>query len=440
MTLPDSRCRRQQGQALVLGMMLLAVATLAFVRYFGVGQVVAAKARQTHALDAAVYSGALVQARGLNTLAFINAAHTGHQIAMAHLVTLGSWASLGGMQARQLASANPPAYLIGMMFGPDHGSAYLAASKAAGFDNLANSQGELAHAYARHDHDVRKVLIQSQNDIVSSIPVARRKAIEAVLAANYPDASADARFQIHLDHDNWMGFLASKQAQPQLRSYILDIAGHFDFLSPRNHTQSNDWVVDSRCPSLRHQLRRRGATHLDDSGRWQSADTQSFHALRSNKWIGCYYREYAMGWGWIPSAASQRFDQAHVESPPDNFSAQDFWRWVQEATDWDITTGTDNPLANSKAVAGRQRWSGGGLPWYFDVAQGEQDVALRFGLTLRYPGPEGLLVSTSSAAETFFQRPLPRGDGRHEKANLFHPYWQARLAPPATVDSGLQQP
>src|SRR5690606_10907700 len=89
----------QQGQALVLGMLLAGVAMVILARYFAVGQVVGAKARQLHALDAAAYSGALVQARALNMLAYINRAHVGHQLAMAHLVTLGSWASLGGAQA-----------------------------------------------------------------------------------------------------------------------------------------------------------------------------------------------------------------------------------------------------------------------------------------------------------------------------------------------------
>src|SRR5690606_2151029 len=169
-------------------------------------------------------------------------------------------------------------------------------------------------------------------------------------------------------------------------------------------------------------------TELDAAGRWHSIDTQSYHALRSNKWIGCYYREYTMGWGWIPSAASQAMSDPHVDNPPADFSAQDFWRWVKEATNWDIVSGSDNPLANSKAAASRQRWQGGGLPAYFDIANTGADNALGFGVTLMHPGPQGLTISTHSAAETFFDRPQPRLDGRGEHANLFHPYWQARLA------------
>src|SRR5690606_13239844 len=127
----------------------------------------------------------------------------------------------------------------------------------------------------------------------------------------------------------------------------------------RDHTERNHWAVDPRCPHLRHQLRRRGHTFLGPDGRWQSIDTESFHALRSNRWVGCYYREYPMGWGWIPGVHSQSFQQEHVADPPDAFSAQDFWRWVQESTDWNLLDDSDNRLANSRAVTTRQVWFGG---------------------------------------------------------------------------------
>ncbi|WP_199173316.1 hypothetical protein [Pollutimonas subterranea] len=424
----SSSAAAQQGQALVLGMVLAGVAIVVFVRYFATGQVVAAKARQLHALDAAAYSGALTQARGMNFMAYINRAQVGHQLAMAHLVTLGSWASLGGTEARQLASGNPPAYLISMMFGGDHGAAYLAARKAVGFDARAGSHGELARAYADHDEVVRTVLTTVQDDVANSLPQARATAMQSVLARNYPDFPVDRGFDLTVDHDNWPGYVQQYSGRQRLHSFVEDVARVYRFLSPRDHTASNPWSVDVRCPHLRHELRRRGRTELDASGRWQSIDTQSYHALRSNKWIGCYYREYAMGWGWIPSAALPVMTDTHVGDAPADFSSQDFWRWVKEATDWDIVSGSDNPLANSRASANRQRWAGGGLPDYIDVSRQGVDVALLFGITLRHPGPQGLTITTQSAAETFFDRPHARPDGRHEYANLFHPYWQARLA------------
>ncbi|TAL83197.1 MAG: hypothetical protein EPN46_10855 [Candidimonas sp.] len=427
----------QSGQALVFGMLLAAVAAVVLIRYFFTGQVAAAKARQLHALDATAYSGALIQARALNMLAYINRAQIGHQVAMAHLVTLGSWAAFGGTESRQLVSGNPPAYLIGLLFGPEQGAAYLAARGAGAMDAMARTDGELAQAYAAHDHVIQDVFRSVQQEVVAGLPDARLAAMQAVLRENYPDYAKSA-FDLSITEDTWPGYVQAYSGRQELPSFIQEIAGLYAFLGPRNHTAHNPWVVDARCPMLRHELRRRGNTELDAYGRWQSIDTQSFHALRSNRWIGCYYREYPMAWGWIPTAASQSVGAPHVDDPPDDFAAQDFWRWVRDATNWDIHFGDANPLANSRAAANRQRWQGGGLPGYFDTREGADTSGLRFTVALRYPGPEGVVLSSRSAAETFFERPEPRADGRHEAQNLFHPYWQARLATPGPSSANAE--
>ncbi|MEO6960307.1 MAG: hypothetical protein ABI228_08580, partial [Burkholderiaceae bacterium] len=273
--------RGQQGQALVLGLVLTGVVVIVFVRYFAVGQVVAAKARQFHSLDAAAYSGALIQARALNMLAYLNRSQIGHQVAMAHLVTLGSWAAFGGTQARQAGIGNPPAYLIAMLFGPGQGAAYGAARAAAGLDALAQADGQLAHAYAAHDSVVRNLFATVQDSIVAGLPDARWAAMQAVLEQNYSVSESGAGFDLTLGHDNWPGYVQRYSSQRKLRPFIQSVTQLYDFLSPRNHTASNPWAVEARCPHLRHQLRRRGSTTLDANGRWQSVDTESFHALRA---------------------------------------------------------------------------------------------------------------------------------------------------------------
>lgn len=430
----------QRGQVLVLGMVLAGLALVAFTRYFHTGQVVAARARQTHALDAAAYSGALVQARALNMLAYMNRAQVGHHIAMAHLVTLASWAHLAGAEAQQLSRANPPAYLIGMLFGTPHGAAYLAAAQAAGFGAMARSSGDLGAAYAAHDQVVQRTLATAQDQVVNSLPLARDQAMLAVLNQNFPpkahhlDSDGPRSFDLTVRDDQWPGFLQRYSGQT-LRPFLIQTSQLYRFLAPRDHTARNAWAVDARCPSRRHELRRRGNTQLDAAGRWQSVDTQSFHALRSNRWIGCYFREYAMGWGWIPSAPTQGLADPHVSDPPENFSSQDFWRWVQEHTDWNISGGSANPFANSKASVERQRWQGGGLRSFFDTRP-NSELSVGFTVELIHPGPDDLMITTHSAAESFFKRPQARHDQRQERANLFRPYWQSRLSP--GLDSGLR--
>lgn len=420
----DSSSMAQHGQALVLGMLLAGAVALAFVRYFDAGMVVAGKSRQDHALDAAAYSGALVQARALNLLSYVNRAQVAHQVAMAHLVTLGSLAHFAGAEATRTALANPPAYVIGMHFGADHAQAYLAAVQAAGLDFLSHESGPLASAYAEHDRVARSVLSSVSGQIVAGLGAARDQAMQEVLAANYP---GEHDFALSVTDDTLSGFLLAHAGNPRMRPFLAHVSSLYGFLDPRDHTAKSAYPPDMRCPSWRHELRRRGATVLDQGGRWQSIDTQSYHAVRSNRWIGCYYREYAMGWGWIPPMQSQLINAPHVPDAPENFADQDFWRWVAEATNWDILGGNANPLANSWAFASRRQWAGGGLPVYHDLAATHPEATASFTVSLVREGRAGISLHSTSAAEAFFRRPQLRADGRRELPGTFHPYWQARL-------------
>lgn len=420
----------QRGQVLVLGMLLAALLALAWLRYFAGGQVVAAKARMVHGLDAAAYSGALVQARTLNFLAYLNRAQLAHQVAMAHLVTLGSWAHYGGTQADRLMQGNPPAYLIGMLFGPAHGQAYLSAAAATGLNLQAGASSSLGQAYAAHESFVHDYARDLSRSLIRDLPAARMAAVRAVLESHYPERPAHA-LQPVLSDDAWPSLLQDRPADAALFSLVRDLAGLYRFLDPRNKTAESPWVVSPRCPHLRHELRRRGDTTMDSQGRWQAFDTQSFHALRSNKWIGCYYREYVMGWAWLPPQGGQVMAGDHIADPPENFSQQDFWRWVQSATSWDLLGRADNPLANSYAVTQQQQWPSRGLPAYPDVTPGKgPQAATGFVLELALPDEAGMTVRARSAAESLFSRPQRRADDLDEAPNLFHPYWHARLAAP----------
>ncbi|MFC4299639.1 hypothetical protein ACFO0J_16470 [Castellaniella hirudinis] len=434
MAAPHPTLRKQQGQVLVLGMLLAAVLGLAWMRYFATGQVLAAKTRMVHGLDAAAYSGALVQARTLNFLAYLNRARMAHQVAMAHLVTLGSWAHYAGMESRRLAQGNPPAHLIGLLFGADHGRAYLAAAGAVGLEARARAEGTLGQAYATHERFVHELSADLSRVLARDLPQARLGAMRAVLAGHYPE-HRDLRPMV--TDDAWPGLLRRHAPDAPLFDWTRRLAGLYPFLDPRDHTARNPWPVSARCPQLRHELRRRGGTALDESGRWQAGDTQSFHAVRSNRWIGCYYREYAMGWAWMPAQAGQAMDADHVDAPPEDFADQDFWRWVRAATQWDLVGGRDNPLANSYALRDRQAWASRGLGDYLDIAAGTgPDAASGFVVRLELPDASGRPIRARSAAESLFSRSGRRADGLDETPSLFHPYWHARLSAGVSDVSG----
>jgi hypothetical protein len=449
-----------RGQALPLAAGLAALGAIALVMLFNGGQTVAARVRLTHAADATAYSGALVQARALNLLAYTNRAQIAHQVAMAHLVTLAAWAQFGQAEARQSQRRNPPVTVIGMLFGPELGASYASARSASSIQDAMSAFGR---AYARHDEIVHGVLATTAKEVIRSLPESRQQAMQAVVHANYPEfgvavvrplsASPDDRLGLAVLADDWPGFVARYAGHTggALRPMVLRATDGYGFLDARNRVAYNPWPVSSRCPAWRHELRRRGGTSLDAAGRWGATDTQSFHKLRSNKYIGCYYREYAMGWGKVRAHGAGRGAGQDAIQVPDDFSQQDFWRWVRTYTSWDIISGMANPLAYAYALRGEVRWRGRGLPAYAEIPFKRAHEPAGISLALRQPA--GLLSTTDaragianplgrfayaglrrheavtviSAAETYFERPSARGDGRIEIATLFRPYWQARL-------------
>lgn len=421
----------QRGQVLVFGLIIMLLMSTAWLHYFATNQVLSAKAKLVHASDAAAYSGALVQAQSLNLMAYLNRAQIAHQIAMVHLVSLASWANYGATQAQQLARANPPAHLIGMLFGAKHGQAYLSAAKATGLQHQAKSAGEIGRAFAAHESFIHNDIQRLNKTLISDLPILRLQVIKNVLYANYPDYSAD-NIIASVTNDDWPNPIKQYRADADMFNLLRQTADLYDFLSPRNFTRKNPWSVDSRCPTLRHQLRRRGKTELNASGNWQASDMQSFHALRSNRWIGCYYREYAMGWAWLPAAKGQGLAGIYVANPPENFSSQNFWSWVKSVKQWSYLDESDNPLANSYAVRDAVHWPARGLAAYPDIVAKDRFTA-RSGFALATSIQADDLIHANSAAQTVFARPSPRLDRQIELANLYHPYWHASLAPQTTI-------
>ncbi|WP_454694046.1 pilus assembly protein TadG-related protein [Achromobacter aegrifaciens] len=467
MTTPScASLTHQRGQTLVLGLLMVAVGGISLVVLYNLGQTVGARQRLTHAADAAAYSGALEQARTLNALAYINRTQIAHQVAMAHLVTLGASAQYARTMQSQHNRRNPPAGLITMLFGPDVGMAYQAARA------VPDAEQRLAAAFGEHDRVVHQVLEAAAASAVAGLAASRGRIMNKVLSANLSDDvpapgvdGAHARgASLRLLTDGWPDYVGRRQAMRDagLRPAVEQAAQRYGFLNRRSVTRRNPWMVHPLCPLHRHELRRRGSTWLGPDGRWGALDTQSYHALRFNRWRGCYFREYAMGWG---TAQGQKIKAPegleYVDEPPLDFSDQDFWRWVELSTNWDLLNDISNPMANSYAMADAQRWRGRGLPAYRDIALSRSGDPLRFAVAVRLAGstlkttdaesavrsPVGRFryaalgpedaVTVTSAAETYFARPERRVDGRDELATLFRPYWQARLSA-VTADEATQ--
>ena len=438
------------GQALALGLVLAGVAATALVAVYNLGQVALARTRLTHAADAAAYSAAIVQARSLNILAHVQRTQIAHQVAIAHLVTLGAWAQFSDTQSSRYRAGNPPGYIIGRFFGIQHRQAY-AASRAMS----ADMRSALDHAMAEHQRSSHDVLDTVARRLVIGLPATRDAAIEHVLKANLPGLNvsrADGDVVYRIERDSWPALLESfgrggSKDAAYLRLAVQRAVSAYGFVGKRNRSAFNVFPSVPYCPWLRHVLRRRGDTRMDKHGRWIAADTQSFHALRGNRYIGCYYREYAMGWAMKrPSSRAPSVDSA--PKVPDNFSEEHFWRWARRATRWNLLL-AHNRIGNLRGA--RDAWISDqrGLPRGFDVVRGRQTASIE--ISLRQAGGsvmttdgrsavrpvigrlvqsvlgEGRGVHASAAAQTYFDS--PKSKKRLSRANAWRPYWQARLVP-----------
>ncbi len=483
--------------AVVIGLM----ASLAIIAWAGshtLGHLAHDKTSLVRATDAAAYSAAVVQARALNLHAYLNRAQLAHQVAMAHLVTIASAERFRATQSRQSSAFNPPATVIGMLFGARHAAAYLAARAGGGADAVA--LGQLEQAFRRHDALLHEVVAVARDQQIRQLMPMRDHAIRQVLVRNVGASGSALRgdsleslgVSYAIGPDDLPGkVLRLTGESPAWQRLLFAVTRQHGYLNDRNATRRNLWAISARCPHKRHELRRRGETSLDRQGHWRSSDTLSFHALRSNNIIGCYQREYPMGWailradgaalasasgslaGAMPgeqrdaaagagagAGLAGKDEVVDTDGAPQRFSDQAFWRWVgqQALPDWDIFNGTDNRLANRWGQGTGIRWATRGRPGYADLASDSRSP-LRIVLNVRQsaagrnPVREGDRRGSSAresgivaarneslealaAAHTYFARPHPRPDARTEKPSLFHPYWHARLiAVPAGVSS-----
>lgn len=446
---------KQSGQALVLGLVVAGVAAVALVALYNVGQVALARARLTHATDAAAYSAALIQARTLNMLAHVQRAQVAHQIAIAHLASLGAWSRFSDNQHRMHSVGNPPGMIIGRLFGYAHKQAFARSGVEA-----SGTRAALEKAIADHDSLAHDVLAHVGDALTGTLERARASVIHQVLQANLPDlvvnsdaANEGADVLAVVRDDTWPILLKRLpgNAAEGSRRLVEAAASRYGFLRKRHHTAFNPWAINPVCPWMLHTLQRRGASWLDEGGRWQAVDTQSFHARRFNRYIGCYYREYTMGWAATrgETGAVSQEQTTGIAAPP-NFSQEAYWRWARRATRWDLRLAENrvgalrammtawSPAQRGLSALHTLRASGqSDATFRLDVAQRSQSVAttnaasrimLRVGRFL-FPGlGTGAWVRARAGAQTYFSPPQGKTK-RDSGASTFRPYWRARLIP-----------
>ena len=426
--------RYQSGQSMLLGLVICAVAIASWVSMLELGRRIHDLASLNRATDAAAYSAALIHARGLNMHAYLNRAQLGHQIVMAHLIAAATTARFSSQLSTQASRRNPPASLIGAFFGPQHAIAYTNAFDLGVKDG--QFQEILKNAYLRHERHIHQVLNQVRQLQIQDFERQREDAIDRMLVTNIGESGGANKghtqkqlgLSTSLAMDETKGFVKLYSANDGLwRGFLKDSVGQYGYLSERNVTKRNVWVVNPRCPRKRHELRRRGRLKLGDDGQWLSEDSLSFHALRYNKLIGCYQREYPMGWAALQTQGSRQSNPIQTGGLPD-FSKQAFWRWTRNQHDgsWNIFNGRKNPLAQRYGQASEIRWSSRGLGQYAQVNEGRERTPVRFSLKVTQKISSDQTIQALATAQTYFAPPKHTPS---RQPNLFEPFWRATLIP-----------
>ena len=84
---------RQKGQAVVLGLIFLALSVMLMLVVYNQGQLIRHRVALENAADAVVYSQAKLAARNMNFVAYTNRSMVANELAIGQIASLMSWAN-----------------------------------------------------------------------------------------------------------------------------------------------------------------------------------------------------------------------------------------------------------------------------------------------------------------------------------------------------------
>ena len=430
----------QRGQALVFALAWLIVIAVVVLATFGTGQALGARQRLLAAADAAAWSAALSRARVLNYHAYANRAIVAQEVMVAQAVTLVAWSRYVERftgNASQLATLFPPVQPF-----------VEALAQAASVSRQLSEQSARVEIAARAAHDVGyKALLESTQEVLH---LTTNVFGMSTVAAEIARASDPRFFAFALPEPadgTAFAQLTRRQVSDADRARLRDVVlASLDAFVAGPRAARIEPPLFSRLPCPLNLLpwieKRGGTTMAPDLERWEAADTLSLHGR-------------SVRWRWLRPSCGE------VELMPLGWGAA-------EAADTTHATGTlvGNPggVQASPQAAQLAATDVAALGAYAGIAR-VRDVDLDHPANARFPTPrvvvlarmEGRDARTAgaigaatgrlalpealpgnrfwalAAAEVYFRRPAGTPD-LLEFANLYNPWWQARLAAPTAAD------
>lgn len=392
---------RHRGQIAPVALFGVLISSSVLVVMFNTGQKVTERSQVANAADAAAYSGAVWTARHLNFIAYANRAMIANHVAVGHFVSYVSWVryindsiesidrvtqwipyvgqyvDLAEQIAAQVRHATEQSAEIAIP-AIDAWNANIRAAQAEAHVSLAfrNVQSLMDQTGRSYDPDIRI----NDGDALSRMPEELHALLEAQLMTQ--SAAVPAFIQRYTtSHD--------RNSMQQLVNASL-----------RGNSDLQRWILGERGwreNLLAAQLRKRGATSMsqNESGADWRAEDQLQVRTRG-----------VFGW--------------HR------------WRRIGDR----VSTANAREFASDYS----------GVPAYYNVSGSPGDASLRIAAIATKAqasvASADLLGMTAAVqplavaaiARVEFRRPrgsafVSLGERRHEYANLFNPFWEAKLAP-----------
>jgi len=467
----------QQGQTFLWFIAMLASCCALLMIVYNVGQVATEKEKTTNAADAVAMSGALVQARGMNLLAYNNRAIIANEMTIAQIAALDSWVKYNDQIAVNLQIVSSWIPVVNSFT-----------------TTLANVMNQIQSVV----NEVAQIGVPGFQYAVDALEIQRVAIFTAIpLAAN--DMASQVAAQNNVEMNDNMAFTVAAAAKNAYDFWIPIETGNNNYfvLHQKNGANgnddrqaANDVIMNSRdqftanrgpglaidafnstlslVPVVRPELiKTSGSTKLRDFDHWESQDSMDLFTSVCVPLLGCAgVPTGVVGWG----RANVNNDDSRGKNWANN--------WECNGLGW--TPACFAAYYNNDQLSG---WNG--VPDMLDVKDRNQNMdptkEINYYVSVKkaaadktltsqqlgianadVPGPQGSPRVTDnlatvngtaelqaiSAARVFFKRPkrasadkteggLARQDNVQEFASLYNPYWQARLHTPNCKLSSL---
>lgn len=452
---------KQAGQALPLGLALLAFGIFISISLFNTGQNTSEKMRLTNAADAAAYSGLVWQARAMNFQSYTNRAMVANQVSIAQAVSLRSWSRYG-----VIATENVNTVLGGLPF-----VGAVTQAMAATMASASRVIEPVTEALLSVVDGFNGVVSQAQEAMFVTSFVATPEIVREIAKQNGPAYKVESAYALGGLGQNLHDWNAMTSSYATDDHNAMQRRADLINESRDQFSQRRDWeFFDSfwfySTPLTKHKIFRRGDTRLvrndaDEEGaaqwEWKAKDSISLQN-KIHTWRGTKRREMPIGWAQAYANNQGANDDSiepcetdHRELAPGVAEGCPRWlgynRRAERLSDMGVVSparGTQSQIHMDATYHGIRVYRDlAALPdqakdprlglrvevhTSADSLSNSDDIIKKepFNAELRYASAE---MAAIASGEVYYRRPeLDAGSVVTEYANGYNPFWDVRLA------------